>query len=208
MEFLKKLKRYAKFYESDAFPKLGKRKTRFRLLHLQPNSTSSTGTRVVCKLVTASLDAPPKYEALSYVWGDPDHTVPITVNGTDFPTTYNLHLALERLVLSDRVRIVWVDAVCINQADLEERVEQVSQMRYIYQKAQKVLAFLGSPFDGINLAIDYLLAAAKSSSTHVQSGLVPYLSVGGLDANSTDLSCYLVQFFRLPWWTRMWTVQE
>jgi hypothetical protein len=155
-----------------------------------------------------SIHSPPTYESLSYVWGDIRHCVDIRIDGFNFPVTRNLYEALKHLVLEDAVRVVWVDAICINQNDLHERSHQVSQMRYIYQNAISVSAFLGNPYDGIELALQYLSQSAADVSRHVQSGLHPQLAVGDLDMNSDELAVALIKLFYLPWWRRLWTVQE
>jgi hypothetical protein len=83
------------------------------------------------------------YEALSYVWGNP-----IYVDSLQFPSghldiTPNLAAALRHLRFPDRVRVLWVDAICINQGNLLERAQQVQIMGHIYAKARQVLCWLG-----------------------------------------------------------------
>src|ERR1700722_13354943 len=84
-----------------------------RLLRLKPDEDETA--LVQCELFNYSLQKSTKgthlYEALSYVWGDPEEIVPIHVDGNEFPVTVKLHEAL--LCLRDRSieRIIWVDAV-------------------------------------------------------------------------------------------------
>ncbi len=65
------------------------------------------------------------YEALSYVWGVPELVIQIMLSGTPFPVTRNLDMALRYLRLQEAHRTPWVDALCINQTDLDERSQQV-----------------------------------------------------------------------------------
>ncbi|KAH8896971.1 HET-domain-containing protein [Thozetella sp. PMI_491] len=191
------------------FQKLGSRQ--FRLLYLQPTRTLEQETEfadIAGELKVASLEDAPAYEAVSYVWGDPRNSVGITIDGLDFPVTRTLYRALNRLVLKDHLRIVWVDAICINQADLAERSQQVNHMRHIYQNATSVAAFLGDPYSGIEIALQYLSLSAEDNTRHVQPSLQPHLSAGKLDANSDELAIALIKLFYLPWWKRVWTVQE
>lgn len=83
------------------------------------------------------------YEALSYVWGNPHDRVLITVNGLYLSITRNLHKALIRLRNSTFDRVLWVDAICIDQTNLEERASQVQLMAEIYASASQVLIWLG-----------------------------------------------------------------
>ena len=86
------------------------------------------------------------YAALSYVWGDENKIGTIVVNGRETQVTRNLEVALralcERPDFEDRYRL-WVDALCINQLDYEERELQVGKMRNIYGNAWAVIAWLG-----------------------------------------------------------------
>lgn len=83
------------------------------------------------------------YEALSYVWGDPRSVCSILVNEKAFPVTHNLFLALKHLRLPYNERKLWVDAICINQEDVEERSQQVQIMQKIYWRARRVIVWLG-----------------------------------------------------------------
>ena len=80
-----------------------------------------------------------EYEALSYVWGFSSKTVAINLDGFKVPITQNLEYALRYLRRQTQSRRIWVDAVCINQADLDERSKQVSRMKNIYQQAFNVV---------------------------------------------------------------------
>ena len=96
-----------------------------------------------CTVHTVSLDDNPPFDALSYVWGDPTDTLPIQVGSSPFHATKNLIAALRRLRSSVETRTLWVDAICINQADKQEKMEQVKMMAEIYKAATSVRIFLG-----------------------------------------------------------------
>jgi hypothetical protein len=117
-------------------------KSQIRLLKLLPGSSSQ---RVECSSFTASLDEKElKYEALSYTWGSPRSPGTILLNKVPFLATENLEAALRCLRQPDESRILWVDAICINQLDLAERSQQVGLMRRIYSQASNVVIWLGS----------------------------------------------------------------
>ena len=106
--------------------------------------SGSWGEVIRCVVRPVSLEGTPEYEALSYVWGDPKVTAPIILNGCEFSATTNLVAALRRLRLEDRSRTLWVDALCINQMDTDERTHQVGLMEQIYSKAKNALLWLGN----------------------------------------------------------------
>jgi hypothetical protein len=94
-----------------------------RLLRLLPNEDEATPLH--CELRNYSLQKlGPRthlYEALSYVWGNPCETLLIYVDKNQFLVTVNLHAALSRLRDHSFERIIWVDAICINQKNPEEQ---------------------------------------------------------------------------------------
>lgn len=91
----------------------------------------------------AFLEDGPDYEALSYAWGKPAFTETISLNGQPIHITVNLGVALSHLRLTDKSRTLWVDALCINQADLNERSHQVTLMKEIYEHCSEDLLWLG-----------------------------------------------------------------
>ena len=87
---------------------------------------------IACNVSIVSLQDGPSYEALSYVWGDESVRAPILANGVLTTVTTNLESALRHLRLPDEARVMWVDALCIDQNDMSERNHQVSIMGEIY----------------------------------------------------------------------------
>jgi hypothetical protein len=123
-----------------------------RLVHLAPATHDEA---ISCTLQHFDVLHPPSYEALSYVWGDPNITVPITVEDHPLPVTTNLETALRYLRLEDEPRILWIDAIVINQRDLKERATQVALMADIYGKAASVTVWLGPPDTLSTRIMDY-----------------------------------------------------
>ncbi|KAF2748669.1 HET-domain-containing protein, partial [Sporormia fimetaria CBS 119925] len=107
-----------------------------RLLHLQPGAWKDP---IQGTLDVVSLSKKPKYQALSYVWGDPTNRKPISIDGELFLATQYLFNALQRIRHPWKQLYLWVDAVCINQDDLHERQNQVAIMGEIYNGAEEVL---------------------------------------------------------------------
>lgn len=109
-----------------------------RLLKLHRNKENSI---VSCSLKKVSLLNPGSYSFI-YCWGDPDIRKPILASRRTIHVTVNLEAALRQLKDKHITRI-WVDAVCINQDDRQERSIQVRNMKQIYSKAERVIAWLG-----------------------------------------------------------------
>ena len=93
---------------------------------------------IVCDLNIASLEDHPRYEALSYTWGDPGITAAITVGGEEFLATKNLFDFLHSLRSPIADRFLWVDAICIDQTSEKEKFHQIGLMAKIYECATGV----------------------------------------------------------------------
>ncbi|KAJ4992032.1 heterokaryon incompatibility protein [Stagonosporopsis vannaccii] len=116
-----------------------------RLIKVLPGTWSEP---VRCELFNVLLSTA-EYQALSYVWGSRNVSRNIVVNDRTYPATVNLESALRHLRERYPVGIVlWVDALCINQNDTEERMHQVQLMGHIYKMCKKVVVYLGDRLDG------------------------------------------------------------
>lgn len=130
----------------------------------------STDEPIACRMLTASLQVParcPAFCAISYVWGDLDATEIITVDGAERHITPSLHSALlcsyyhwqesfpDRWVSSC---LLWADALCINQDDLQEKSSQIPLMGKIYSVAEMTFCCLDydAPASRIGLAFTLL----------------------------------------------------
>jgi hypothetical protein len=111
-----------------------------RLLQLQPGAFDDD---IRITLLEAPLSKPPKYEALSYVWGSPTPDTAISCHGLELLVTENCVLAMRRLRRRIRTRLLWIDAICIDQASGEEKQHQVQLMGDVYSKAEEVIIWLG-----------------------------------------------------------------
>lgn len=119
----------------------------FRLLELLPSR--SFNSTVSCQILEADLDDDhPQYEALSYAWGTPTPGPSVSIGKKAVPVTANCLEALKHLRLGLRPRLLWIDAICIDQGkgdkSTHERSHQVELMGEIYSKAQTVLVWLGA----------------------------------------------------------------
>ncbi|KAM0428469.1 hypothetical protein ACHAPT_006829 [Fusarium lateritium] len=162
-------------------------KSSIRLMELLP-STSRTAPLSI-RLIHSDITYQPHYEALSYVWGDVSESKYIYENGQAVSITPNLHSALTRLRYSSHIRVLWVDALCINQETLSERNQQVGIMGDIYKSARQVVVWLGEAADDSHLVFAFL-------NGHGSRGQGPRLH-RAWDALVTR-----------PWFFRTWVIQE
>ena len=102
---------------------------------------------VHCELITVTpclLEAyEVEFEALSYCWGKEIATNTIFINGKSHQVTPNLEHALRCLRYRFHRRLLWIDAICIDQSNLQERGKQVKRMDQIYRFAKQVNVWLG-----------------------------------------------------------------
>jgi hypothetical protein len=185
-----------------------------RMLSLEPGTTSDPISATIHKIDLSHLTKP--YTTLSYTWGDSRFTKAVTVNGETFQATLNLYDALYYVRSPDKHITIWVDAICINQWDLEEKSSQVAFMADLYRRCEKVYIWLGRPSDPDSLRCNpFALFEHFRDDKHYHDlpGFKRIESTGHWTYNIEDSDFRaLWDGFKLveesPWWTRAWTVQE
>jgi hypothetical protein len=118
-----------------------------RVLKLHP--ARNLDDPIHCSLEVLSLDGIESknspYDALSYVWGSPPvRNQEIICDKFTLLVTENCRTALQYLRLPSKIRVLWVDAICIDQSTVLERNHQVQLMGAVYKRARKVLIWIGS----------------------------------------------------------------
>jgi hypothetical protein len=164
-----------------------------RLLTLDPSQHEDSP--LVCSVAHHSLDEHRLYEALSYTWGDRDDicSSPIFFNGHSMNISSNLEAALRALRLRNYHRILWIDALCINQQDGSEKSRQVQMMGSIFESAQRVVIWLGNRSKDSDLAMD-TMAGLKDISDFEHITEQAWRAIESL--------------FSRPWFSRIWVLQE
>ncbi|OAG07888.1 HET-domain-containing protein [Paraphaeosphaeria sporulosa] len=136
------------------------------------------------------------YEALSYAWGDAIFTEVIEFPDKSYlPIATNLDSFLRYRRQGDAVILLWVDAICINQQDHEEKSSQVQAMGQIYSLASCLSVWLGSPSDDSTLGMS---ALQEISHEHAFSKL----------SMSSEQSVAIERLLNRAWWFRAWIIQE
>lgn len=142
---------------------------------------------------TFELDQAPKYWALSYMWDHESTWSRMSLNAGDFM----IRQSLLQFVLLFRDRhadqYVWIDQICINQANGEEKSHQVTMMAQIYTMAWEVIIWIPCPTRN-NVKVQSVVNFFKSADKSDQS----------YDAHEDDLR----PFEHDPYWERTWIVQE
>jgi hypothetical protein len=187
-------------------------KLEIRLLILEPGDWHSN---IVCKLEHRTLTSNPEYEALSYTWGKPEPRRKLWVNNVPVNTTVNLEVALRHLKSESISRTLWVDAICINQDDFNDRSAQVRIMYDIYHSATKVLAWAGDSSQESDAAMDLLLEFGqflKDDLNHEDNFMERLFNPArwkhfGFDPSKRNWQA-LWSLYERPYWSRIWVVQE
>jgi hypothetical protein len=173
-------------------------KDEIRLLRLEPGVGAA---HVKVGLFHARLGKSPTYDAVSYMWGHdggPGKTkIVLSANGGPraIQVQENLGNALKHLRLKDKARTLWVDAICVDQANDDERGHQIAQMGKIYSQATTVRVWLGMPDELSRNAFQFL--GNSRMLRGLKSGII---EVDGWEA--------VASLCRRKYWERLWIVQE
>ncbi|QDS68084.1 hypothetical protein FKW77_010001 [Venturia effusa] len=162
--------------------------------------------KIDCELVETSLDSPKhiKYEALSWCWGVSQEEDYIRIRGKRGKAHAkkakpDLVKALLALRHEKWDRYLWIDAVCINQKDMDEKNQQVEMMAEIYGKAKRVCVWLGQPDPSSQIAIRFIRDEVLK--------LQDFDDLCDKESNSPKWKA-LLDLMQRPWFSRRWVVQE
>ena len=114
----------------------------FRAVSLLPGKANEP---LQCELLNIDLNdkPPPKFETLSYVWGATDPPCFIECEDSQIQITQNCHDALHALRRRRQKRVIFVDAIGINQTDTAEQSKQIQLMGGIFSRTNVAFAWLG-----------------------------------------------------------------
>jgi len=192
---------------------------RVRLLTLLPGVSGDEIT-VTLRMVDLNALNHTKYEALSYVWGSEKDPIAITVGRRwSLNVSQNLDAALKHLRFEAEPRVLWVDAICINQEDLQERAQQVSLMGDIYRRAWQVVVWLGPEENDSTCALDFVDTLNRVVQVNWWDGTMrPAVGTETMSLWQEDHSISFSTMVReglalsallnRPWFQRVWIRQE
>jgi len=159
--------------------------------------------RIDCRLSTVALNAA-KYVVLSYRWGSSGATHEVLLNDHLFYVRENLWTFLN-VIREQQGMMLWIDALCINQQNVDERNRQVRIMGQIFQSAAMVVSWLGPENTSIEQAFDLMAHVWSSSDEEDGLDCLPLLDVS---QSEDDLWRSVVDLCSLQYWGRVWVVQE
>ena len=172
---------------------------------------------VVCKLSIVSLLDEPEFSALSYTWGDASVTEPIIVEGQSIAVTTSLIHALKAVYFQwtegccsddNSGHRIWVDAVCINQPDIQEKNSQIPLMYEIYTSAQRTFCWVGLPTPELLGAFDVFAYLFQEIDSRLKMGQEGKNLLQSIDVDLVALMPRMSHLFFTQYWRRIWIVQE
>jgi hypothetical protein len=180
-----------------------------RLLTMDRSITN----RITCSLEVVELIHAPEYIALSYTWGAPSPCRQICIDGCSSNVRLNLWTALNTLAihglpkdLPDDTRHFWIDAICINQEDIDERNQQVAIMGEIFSQAKCVITWLG---EADSHTSDFFMDYMSNIDLYTGQVAREFISQVPKETFSKVRDTHLMDtIWGHPYWTRVWIVQE
>jgi hypothetical protein len=183
------------YHKHSAYTELDDRS--IRLLSIRKGDP---GDQIHCNIQIFSLDDPPHYVALSYAWGSQRREHEIILDGLPLlvPKNFSRFLHSSRASKNLDSRLLWIDLLSIDQANLSERAKQVVLMPQIFNKADSVVVWLGPAYADSDTAMS---ALSKSSKLLQHKTYLPQLlaSPGGPSIGKLCTRAY---------WRRLWVLQE
>lgn len=169
-----------------------------RLLQLLPIKEGDP-KKLRCQLheyaLQGSDNASHLYEALSYVWGSEEKPQSIIIeDNLELKITQNLYTVLFRLRNYSFPRIIWVDAICINQLEDTEKQYQIPLMAKIYANASNVLVWLGEAEHDSDQALKAIRYAGEASAKHL--------------SHAQSHQYQISKLLQRPWFQRMWVREQ
>lgn len=184
-----------------------------RCLELQPGQGNEHLTAYLRLAHLGGRQNPARFETISYVWGDPELRDIILCDGQVRHITSNLGDALRSVRLQDRTRSLWVDQICIDQNNPQEKGRQVLLMGRIYEESTRTLVCLGNnDAQNAKLVRDVLDEAdayiqQTFRDTNASGTEFPLLESNHPLYSDTRWNLLAI-LFQQSWFERGWVIQE
>ncbi|KAH7419577.1 heterokaryon incompatibility protein-domain-containing protein [Cadophora sp. MPI-SDFR-AT-0126] len=210
-----------------------------RLIRLFPGPVAAE--KIEVEMIHAIKAPDLVYEALSYAWGDPEQTDSVQVKEkTDhlakeinrmslkeqkgisdsfsvLPIAHNLTIALRHLRTAEETRVIWVDAICINQENDAEKSREVLQMGAVFSNAKNVVVWLGPSSQDSTLALKTLARLGEGVVYDPANHDIEYNTKAWAETLESDKQALRAEFpswvaigslLRREWFERLWVFQE
>ena len=175
------------------YPPLENPTSGLRLLVVQPGKGSQP---IKCTLESTTFLEKPTYTALSYTWGSPNKTRTIKVDGRKIEIRDNLYYALQHIRNPKQPITLWVDAISINQNDVNEKNQQVPLMAFIYSRSVEVVVWLGS-----HKSPDYM--TTMNAYHYHEEHKIPLQETAWM-----SIEPFIYRLTHEEYWKRAWIIQE
>ncbi|KAK8066822.1 hypothetical protein PG997_013569 [Apiospora hydei] len=200
---------------SSPYQPLNRETTEIRLFDLSPGKDDDP---ITGRLRVVSLARKPKFDALSYVWGTPEPQTVITLrDGHSISIGPSLHLALSDLRPRWRPLTLWVDALCINQHDDEEKAHQVPLMSTIFRETRMMRAWLNQEIDPKCPALRALPWLVENEKYNGKVQATPCWPntikrrlhmLQEVESQNWNFWKPAIDIFKNEYWSRLWIQQE
>lgn len=192
-----------------------------RLLNILPGEP---GDSIRLQSDVFYLDGAPSYRAISYTWGGEEGPKTVYVDDEPLEVRNNCNHALWQIRLHFPGKWIWIDSICINQLDNDEKSHQVQMMFDIYRSARLVLSCVGPHADNSEMVVEaakeilvllldwHQLPSLSDDSSNQSTNLENFDHLKWARARGESyfiaLRKSLEEFSRRPYWSRLWIVQE
>ena len=176
-----------------------------RVVCIQPDLDDGL---IKCQLKHVKIDS--QHACLSYMWGSGKKIEQILVNNQRFDVHGNLWKFLNswrqhKKMQPMETQHIWIDAICINQSDIEEKNHQVGMMGEIYQSATEVLVWLGEGELDIQEALHMINGMGSTGLSPLECA---ERELGLRPSGIKSLKEAIAKISTLPYWDRLWIKQE
>lgn len=198
------------------YPPLDPEKCEIRLFDLAPGTETDDEFMGTYRVISLDQDEEDmtQYQTISYVWGETSDDSFVTVDGCAIHVTRNLQAALRRIRHATKPTTLWVDSICINQADDKEKTQQVNMMHRIYKSCTRCLIWMGEiPVNLDEETEEEAIRAAQGvfDAIRIWSDIDDEIELPETLATLEQQEAAgraLDKLMGAPWWSRIWTVQE
>ena len=148
----------------------------------------------------------PPFDAVSYTWDGQDRASCVIVNGRRLSVTRNARQILHDFTPAVGHRMIWIDSICINQGDKEEKRIQVEHMSKIYAQATRVRVWLSETSMLRQPLSEFMTVKARKPAEIFERTIIR--TILRLFGSPTMSSGALERLLSHNYWTRAWVVQE
>lgn len=162
------------------------------------------------QIIGCDLELAPAYSTVSYSWNDEPTDQVLHIDRSNLKAIRNIMLGLPHLIENAHTNYLWIDAICINQSNDDEKGYQVPLMKEIYTRCKECLVWLGDGTPESDFAIDAIPKIVQRFSTQDPAEVWTAEGIGTTSDNVLQLPLWkgLTELFSRPWFKRLWTFQE